>query len=46
MRSTLEQPRYGLGERDVVLSFAGVIMTPGAIIYADRDGWLVSDQPL
>jgi regulator of RNase E activity RraA len=35
-----------LGERDVVLSFAGVIITPGAIIYADRDGWLVSDQPL
>jgi len=38
--------KRGLGERDVVLSFAGVIITPGAIIYADRDGWLVSDQPL
>ncbi len=38
--------KRGLGERDVALSFAGVIITPGAIIYADRDGWLVSDQPL
>jgi regulator of ribonuclease activity A len=38
--------KRGLGERDVVLSFAGVIITPGAIIYADRDGWLVSDQRL
>ena len=38
--------KRGLGECDVVLSFAGVIITPGAIIYADRDGWLVSDQLL
>jgi regulator of ribonuclease activity A len=38
--------KRGLGERDVVLSFAGVFIAPGAIIYADRDGWLVSDQPL
>jgi regulator of ribonuclease activity A len=38
--------KRGLGERDVVLSFAGVIIAPGAIIYADRDGWLVSDQRL
>ena len=38
--------KRGLGERDVVLSFAGVIIAPGAIIYAFRDGWLVSDQRL
>jgi regulator of RNase E activity RraA len=35
-----------VGEHDVVVNFAGVIITPGAITYADRDGWLVSDHPL
>jgi len=38
--------RRGLGERDVVVGFAGVTVRPGDWIYADRDGWLVSAEPL
>ncbi|MCX7230968.1 MAG: ribonuclease E activity regulator RraA [Burkholderiales bacterium] len=34
--------RRGRGERDPVLAFAGVTVSPGDWIYADRDGWLVS----
>ncbi len=34
--------KRGLGERDVVVAFAGVVIRPGDWIYADRDGWLVS----
>ncbi len=34
--------KRGLGERDVVVAFAGVAIRPGDWIYADRDGWLVS----
>jgi regulator of ribonuclease activity A len=38
--------RRGRGERDPVVSFAGVTIRPGDWIYADRDGWLVSDARL
>ena len=38
--------KRGLGERDVVLGFAGVTVRPGDWIYADRDGWIVSAAAL
>lgn len=38
--------KRGFGERDVVVSFAGVRFTPGAHLYADEDGILVADAPL
>jgi regulator of ribonuclease activity A len=38
--------RQGLGERDLKLAFAGVTVSPGDWIYADRDGWLVSAAEL
>lgn len=34
------------GQADKVLSFAGVTFKPGAWLYADADGILVSDTPL
>lgn len=36
----------GGGERDVTLSFAGVIFTPGHFLYADADGVVVSPRDL
>ena len=38
--------KRGLGEQGVVLAFAGVTVRPGDWIYADRDGWIVSDERL
>lgn len=38
--------KRGLGERDVVLAFAGVVVRPGDWIAADRDGWIVATEPL
>ncbi len=34
------------GHADKVLSFAGVIFKPGAWLYADADGIVVSDKPI
>lgn len=34
------------GKREKVVSFAGVTFTPGAWLYADADGIVVSDQPI
>ncbi len=34
------------GHRDKAVSFAGVTFKPGAWLYADADGILVSDKPL
>lgn len=34
------------GHRDKVVSFAGVTFKPGAWLYADGDGLLVSDEPI
>lgn len=38
--------KHGFGERDVPVSFAGVRFEPGAWLYADEDGILVSPKPL
>lgn len=35
-------PKLGQGERDVVVSFAGVTFQPGAYLYADEDGIVVA----
>lgn len=36
----------GAGDRDVAVTFADVTFTPGAWLYADADGMLVSDTAL
>lgn len=36
----------GAGERGVPVTFAGVTFTPGAHLYADRDGIIVADRDL
>jgi len=38
--------KVGTGERDVVVSFAGVTFTPGDWLYADENGVIVSSTPL
>ncbi len=38
--------RQGGGERGVAVTFAGVTFTPGAHLYADRDGLIVADRDL
>ncbi len=38
--------RKGLGDRDLAVDIAGVIVRPGQWIYADEDGVLVAAQPL
>ena len=38
--------KLGRGERNVQLRFAGVVMEPGAYVYADTDGVLVSERAL
>jgi len=41
------QPKkLGSGERDVVVSFAGIAFCPGNWLYADENGIIVSEQPL
>jgi regulator of ribonuclease activity A len=34
--------KHGAGERDVPVSFGGVVFTPGETVYADRDGVVVA----
>jgi regulator of ribonuclease activity A len=36
----------GSGERGIPVTFAGVTFTPGAYIYADRDGIVLADRDL
>ena len=36
----------GAGERGVPVTFAGVSFTPGAYLYADRDGIVIADRDL
>ena len=36
----------GVGAVDVPVKFAGVTFVPGMIVYADRDGVVVSERPL
>jgi regulator of ribonuclease activity A len=38
--------KKGAGDRDIPVTIAGVTFNPGAYIYADEDGILISDQPL
>lgn len=38
--------KAGRGQRDIVLSFGGVLWTPGDTVYGDADGIILSDQPL
>jgi regulator of ribonuclease activity A len=38
--------RAGAGERGVPVAFAGITFTPGAWLYADRDGIVVADRKL
>ena len=38
--------KKGTGERDVAVSFADVIISPGDYIYADEDGFVVSEDDL
>ncbi|MDX1518080.1 MAG: ribonuclease E activity regulator RraA [Woeseiaceae bacterium] len=42
----LKTEKRGLGERDVPVRFAGVTFTPGAYVYADRNGVIVSEAAL
>jgi regulator of ribonuclease activity A len=38
--------KRNVGERDLVIDFAGTTIKPGDMIYADEDGILVADRPL
>jgi regulator of ribonuclease activity A len=38
--------KRGLGERDMTVQFAEVEFAPGAYLYADEDGVVVSGEPL
>lgn len=38
--------KRGEGQRDLIVSVCGALVRPGDWIYADRDGVLVSSQPL
>jgi len=38
--------KKGIGERDVAVSFADVIISPGDYIYADEDGFVISSEML
>ncbi len=38
--------KKGIGERDVPVTFAGVNFIPGYFLYADEDGFVVSDKEL
>ncbi len=50
IRALALQPRRagkkGAGERDVRMQFSGVTIEPGAFIYADADGIIVSNEAL
>lgn len=38
--------KRGTGDRDVPVHFADVIVRPDDYVYADQDGWLVTDREL
>lgn len=42
----LKSVKKGVGERDVVVRFAGVSFVPGEFLYADEDGIVCSDTAL
>ncbi|MCZ6576007.1 MAG: ribonuclease E activity regulator RraA [Acidiferrobacterales bacterium] len=45
--TTPMRPRHdGIGLEGVVLNFAGMQIRPGEYLYADRDGIIITDQPV
>ncbi len=42
----LKSVKKGEGERDVAVSFGGISIRPGDVLYADEDGIIVSAEPL
>ena len=42
----LKSVKKGVGERDVVVRFAGVTFVPGDYLYADEDGIICSEAAL
>jgi regulator of ribonuclease activity A len=42
----LKSVKKGVGDLGVAVTFGGVTLRPGEWIYVDRDGIVVSDQPL
>ena len=42
----LKTEKLGMGQRDVPIAFGGVTIAPGAYIYADNNGVLVSAEAL
>lgn len=42
----LRSTKRGEGQRDLAVTFLGVTIRPGNWLYADRDGVIVSEQPL
>lgn len=42
----LKSNKRGIGDKDVAVKFAGVTFTPGAWLYADKDGMVVSETKL
>jgi len=38
--------KRGVGERDVAVHFAGITFHPGAYLYADEDGIVVTEKPV
>lgn len=42
----LRTEKRGLGERDVVVAFAGSVFEPGHSLYADEDGIVIAAAPL
>ena len=42
----MKSAKNRIGEVDVPVTFGGVLFAPGAMLYSDEDGVLVSDDPL
>jgi regulator of ribonuclease activity A len=42
----MKSGKAGTGQRSTPVTFAGITFTPGAHLYADRDGILVADRDL
>ena len=42
----MKTEKKGVGERDLVVTFAGVSFRPGEYLYADNNGIIVSARPL
>ena len=41
LKSVLSEAGEGRGERDVIVSFGGATITPGALVFSDDDGVVV-----